>query len=184
MKTLSWMGVLLCVAASAYADSFAGYTQYQYLPKLGQIRINDGLVRGKPYVDMLPSQAKALEKNGIFPEYAKEQKTYLQRDQIGTHQIDTVLTVYPPTGRGHGGGNYTKNIVISIDGKKKVDCSFGYDAAFQDLIVQEIVIFPEDGLIHILASSKGAILELPNDIGFIQNKEVITNESFFKDKSH
>jgi hypothetical protein len=173
---------LLGLASQARADWFAGYTQYEYLPALGQIRISDGYVRGKPYVEALPDRAQELEKAGVFSEYGQEKKVYTRRDTIGSHSVETVLTVYPPLGHGYGGANFTKTISITIDGKKKVDCNLGYVAPYRDLTVHSIAVFPEEGLIDVLATSGGKIQEPPLAIRFIKDDTVITNESFFAAK--
>src|SRR5688500_17301991 len=117
MKSL--LVLLSVVSPLVHADYFVGYTEYRHHPKLGLIQIHEGMVRGQAWAKKLEAAPKEFEAQGMYPEYARETKSYKRIDTVGPHKVETLLTISPPPGRGYGGANYVKTLVIKVDGKKK-----------------------------------------------------------------
>lgn len=171
--------LMFIVAKSLYADWFDSFIEYRYQPELGKITISDGSVRGEKYVKRFADDQTNFAENNIFVEpKSKQPVVHVRENQIGPHKIKTIITTYAATMTGPGGANWTSTVEVDIDGRKKIDCSIGYYCPDR-LSVKEIAIFPEDGIIEILAfNDDGKKVEPALEYQFIENPGVITNYCF------
>ena len=177
VPAMKWLPLVLTLFSPlAHADYFVGYTEYRYLPKLGIIQVHDGIVRGQAWGKRLQASPKEFEAQGIYPEYARVTKSYKRIDTVGPHKVETLITIAPPPGRGYGGANYVKNVVIRVDGKKKYDGTIGYNPREKELSVHEITVYA-DGIFEVRATAADKAILLPNEYAFVTGAEkTVTNE--------
>ena len=160
----------------------AEYIEYRASAELGHITISNGAVRGEARVKHLRGQADELAKKGIFPcADEKRPRVHRRREKMGGRTIDTMVVIQPPTGEGDGGEYWTQRLVVSIDGRRKINCTIG-TTADGELWVSQVVLHPEDGTLSILAlSADGFELGLPEGWDSLDDPHVITDDAFFED---
>jgi hypothetical protein len=160
----------------------AEYIEYRASPELGHITISNGAVRGERPVKHLRERADELAKKGIFPcTDEKRPRVHRRREKMGGRTIDSTVVIQPPTGEGDGGEYWTQRLLVSIDGRRKIDCAIG-TTADGELWVSQVVIHPEDGTLSILAlCADGFELGLPEGWDSLDDPHVITDDAFFED---
>ena len=163
-------------------DDEAEYIEYRASPELGHITLSNGAVRGESRVKHLRDHADELAKKGIFPcTDEKRPRVHRRREKMGGRTIDTTVLIQPPAGEGDGGEYWTQRLLVSIDGRRKIDCTVG-TSADGELWVSQVVIHPEDGTLTILAlSADGFELGLPEGWESLDDPHVITDDAFFED---
>lgn len=165
-------------------DSPAGeYIEYRAQPELGRVTVTDCAVRGKKSVEYLTKNAAELAKGGIFPclDEATKRQIYQRTAKVGDRKIDTLIVVYPPKGKGDDAVPGTQQLVIRVNGRKKVDCTIG-TSADGDLWVSEVTVHAEDGTLEIRAlTADGEELGVPEEWESLDDPTVITDDSFFED---
>jgi len=160
----------------------AEYIEYRSSPELGHITISNGSVRGEARVKHLSGRADELAKKGIFPcTDEKRPQVHRRREKMGGRTIDTTIIIRPPTGEGDEGEYWTQRLVVSIDGRRKLNCTIG-TTADGELWVSQVVLHPEDGTLTILAlTADGLELGLPEGWDSLDDPHVITDDAFFED---
>jgi hypothetical protein len=160
----------------------AEYIEYRASAELGHITISNGSVRGEVRVKHLSSRADELAKKGIFPcTDEKRPRVHRRREKMGGRTIDTAIIIRPPTGEGDDGEYWTQRLFVSIDGRRKLNCTIG-TTADGELWVSQVVLHPEDGTLTILAlSADGLELGLPEGWDSLDDPHVITDDAFFED---
>ena len=76
---------------------------------------------------------------------------------MGGRTFDTVVATAPPA---DGDSGWTRRITVSVDGRKKIDCSIG-DSPDGELFVYGVTVFPEDGTIEVAAVAADATEVFP-----------------------
>jgi hypothetical protein len=153
----------------------AEYIEYRILPELGQITVADGVVRGAKSVARLQDHAAKFAKQGIFA-CTDEQKPHVYRrtDQLDGRKIETTVVINPPEDED---SDWTRHVLVRVDGHKKVDCSIGYSPD-GDVFVSGVTIFPEDGTVDVIASdAEGSTLVPPEDFEKLDKHGVITDDN-------
>jgi hypothetical protein len=158
------------------------YIEYRAQPEFGRITIADCAVRGQRPVDYLTRHADELEKKGIFAcTDDKQRHIYRRTETVGERKIDTFIIVSPPAGDGDDAVPGTQQLVVRVNGHKKLDCTIG-TSADGGLWISEVVIHADDGTLEIRAlTDEGEELTLPEDWESLDNPIVITDDSFFED---
>jgi hypothetical protein len=169
-------------AEVAAEEHEAEYIEYRSSADLGHITISNGSVRGEARVKHLAAHADELAKKGIFPcTDVKRPRVHRRREKMGGRAIDTTVIIQPPTEEGDGGEYWTQRLLVSIDGRRKIDCTVG-TTADGELWVSQVVIHPEDGTLTILAlTADGFELGLPEGWDSLDDPHVITDDAFFED---
>lgn len=169
----------------------ADYIEYRSLPELGQIEISSGFVRGPKAVARLHENADEFAKRGIFGCVDRGQPhVYRRSEKMGGHLIETTILIEPPAEKKPAhekekDGNadepepdWTRHVVVRVDGHKKFDCSLG-DAPAAEITVYGLTLYPEDGTVDAAASDfDGVELTLPDEALKIDSRGVITDDSF------
>ena len=122
----------------------APYAEYRALPQLGQIQVVTGFM---DRTHDLESHLQALERQGIVVLEADKARSVVRMDQMGTHRVETTLTIEPPVGHGEGGASSSVGIRIVVDGTVRVDCPLWRGSSGIDRLVFE----PERGYITLTA---------------------------------
>ena len=158
------------------------YIEYRAQPELGRLTIADCAVRGQRPVEYLTRHADELEKKGIFAcTDDKQRHIYRRTEKIGERKIDTLIVVSPPAGDGDDAIPGAEQLVVRVNGHKKIDCTIG-TSADGGLWVSEVVIHADDGTLEVRAlTDEGEELTLPEDWESLDNPTVITDDSFFED---
>lgn len=152
-KALTTLLAMLVFAPAARADWITDYVRYTDAPELGQIVIESGRVRGSRSVQSAVRSSSNLSAKNIFVGAGSKDSRYKRVARYGKHVIQSNIIFHPPTGIGYGGGNYSAELAVSIDGVEKIHCNLGYVARENNLHVQKIVIYPEDEYIEVSATA-------------------------------
>jgi hypothetical protein len=165
------------VADSAEPTDSLGYIEYRLQPELGQVSIFTGVVDGPKTVKRLESNAEQLLKKGIVVSTGDKTRSLHRVDTLGGRKIDTLILASPPDAEEPEAG-WTRRILVSVNGKPKIDCSLG-EAPEGNLVVYGIQIFPEDGTVAFTASdSDGHELVVPEEISSLDDPTLITDDDF------
>jgi hypothetical protein len=118
----------------------APYVEYRVSRTLGQIQITTGFMDRTPE---LSSHLPALERQGIVVLETEKARVFARTEQMGTHRIQTTISIAPPVGHGEGGASSIVDLRIVVDSRVRVDCplwraSFGID---------RLVFEPERGFV-------------------------------------
>ncbi|MBU1895244.1 hypothetical protein KJ641_00015 [Patescibacteria group bacterium] len=169
--------ILLGISNLCRADMFKDYIEYRYQPKLGKVTIISNLVRGVEYVDYLSDNWQEVAEQNIFVvgTAVDEKRVFKRSDEIDEYKIDTVLTLYPAKGYGVGGANPLTTALVTINGKKKIDCNIGY-LPRGSKEVKEIMICPEDDYIRIDAFDHIKGQKICEQCIYVSDNTIITNE--------
>ena len=151
------------------------YVEYRFLPELGQIVINDGVVRGEKSVARLESRAAELAKRGVFACTDKDKPhVYRRSDELDGRKIETVVIINPPADEE---SDWSRHLVVRVDGRKKVDCSIGYSED-ESVFVSGVTVYPEDGTVELSAfDADGEVLLPPDEFLDLDHKGVITDDT-------
>ena len=186
-----WATALLCfLAASTFFDPTARaaeepaeadetpsaeFVEYRFLPDLGQIVISDGLVRGAKAVARLKTRGDELAKRGIFPCVDEDKpRLYRRADELDGRKIETVVLIKPPADED---SDWTRHVVVRVDGRKKVDCSIGYSPD-GEVFISAVSIYPEAGTVEVAASdADGASLLPAEELEQLDHRGVITDDT-------
>src|SRR5262249_45079063 len=98
-------------------------------------------------VDDSAKKRAALEKQGIYVLETEKQRTIAIKDGVGSHRIETTITLYPPVGHGEGGASSFADLKIVLDGTTRVNCPIwnGY------IGLERISLDLEEGFVFLLA---------------------------------
>jgi hypothetical protein len=131
------------------SESSAEYVEYRSLPELGQITISDGVARGKRTVASVKTKVRELAHRGIYPCVdRKRAHTYRRSDEIEGHKFETTIVIAPPEGDEEE-DDWDRRVTVTVDGRKKVDCSIGQSP--DGIFVYGVTIYPEDGTVEVSA---------------------------------
>lgn len=129
---------ILVLALFVWADVVVDYAQVRNERGLGFIKIDYGSLFTPEVYQFARENGDSLRAEGVF--VADTAMSHTRTDTLGEYHITTTIDFYAPRGTGYGGGNWTSNISITINGVEKVNIPFGYLALWDDLRVKSIVI--------------------------------------------
>lgn len=177
---------ILCVPC-AFADALAYYVKYECRSDFGSIKISEELARGNKYCNYLANKNNIaqLAKQNIFSCEVGARKTYRLASKLDGHLVVTTITIDPAPGHGYGGAIPSKHVELTIDGRKKIDCTFGYSPWLNDITVSSISVFPNDDTMHIDADHSGnKLFSSPSKFWdaatFLSNRTAITDQILLK----
>ncbi len=133
------------------ADVSLTIVEYRVLQSVGQVRLTSGYVHDPETQKSMLADLMASDRRGVILVAGDSVRQFKRGETIGAHRIETTLTVYPAFGYGYHGGLATVDVIVTIDGRKVVDCPF--DRGPTEL--HEIDILARDGLISILGTHGG-----------------------------
>lgn len=145
ISTVALLGLL---SGRPLVDVSLPLIEYRVLGPIGQVRLTASLVHDpqtqKTMLDHLPS----FDKDGLILVAGGSVREFRRRETIGSHSVETDIHVYPATGRGYRGGLATADVVVTVDGKKKIDCPY----VGGPVELADVGISPVDGTISISGS--------------------------------
>jgi hypothetical protein len=154
MKVIAFAAALALMtphSVNPAADVSLTIVEYRALQSVGQVRLTSGYVHDPEIQKSLLADLAASDRRGIILVAGDAVRQIRRREAIGTHSVETTITVRPAVGHGYRGGMATASVVVAVDGQKVVDCM--YDGGETEL--NEIDVLPRDGLISILGSHFG-----------------------------
>ena len=139
------LAVLALHPVAPIADVNLATIEYRVLPQIGQVRLTTGYVHDPTIQKTMLADPASFDRQGIILVAGDTVRRFDRRETIGGHAIETTLSVYPAIGHGYRGGLATAAVVITVDGKKRVDAL--YDGGLTELA--DVGIQPLDGVISI-----------------------------------
>jgi hypothetical protein len=134
-----------CCAAAARADDVP-FAEYRYVQDLQQIQISTGYVERSPELE---ARGSALERHGLVMLETDTSRVLQWKEQVGTHRVETKLSIEPPVGHGEGGASSEARLELALDGNPRVDCSLRYlDRIAIDPSRGFIVLIGHDGVVR------------------------------------
>jgi hypothetical protein len=144
LKTRAVVAVLLVLRIGAVRAEDAPYAEYRVVRAMGQIQIATGFM---DRTSELPSQLTALERQGIVVLETEKGRAFERADQMGSHRVETRISMAPPVGHGEGGASSNVDIRIVVDGRTRVDCPLWRAS----LGIDRLVVEPGRGFITLQA---------------------------------
>ena len=169
---------LLFCCNKAHPDVSTDIVTYRENKELNYIEISSNIVLGEAAVDYLEKNKEQMEKQGVFQQvWFSEPEQHIREAKFKEQKIKTVITMFPPAGRGAGGGVPTQNVEIFIDGRKKIDCTIGSNSR-KGIVIDRIImhIDPKYGLFDIIAHTVfDKFLSCPSGWQWFEDKNIITD---------
>jgi hypothetical protein len=142
------------------ADVSLPLIEYRVLGSIGQVRLTTGLVHDPATQKAMLSSLASFDQQGLILVAGESLREFRRRETIGSHSVETIIHVYPATGRGYRGGLATADVIVMVDGKQRVDSPF----ISGSVELTDVGIMPVDGLISVSGSYDdkhiGALLSL------------------------
>jgi hypothetical protein len=136
--------------------------EYRVVKELGQVRMTAGLVHDPAIQDRMDARREAFERKGIILVNVAGERRFVREEHLANHLIRTVVTLRPPIGRGYRGGVSTAGLLVTVDGRTRVDCS--YDAG--NVEISDLSIMAIDGFIRVRGTvDRNSIDELTPLVG-------------------
>lgn len=130
------------------ADISLAIIEYRVLQPVGQVRLTTGFVHDPETQKAMYAHLASLDQKGIILIAGDSVRHFTRRETIGTHSVETTIMIYPAVGHGYRGGLATADIIVSVDGRKEIDCP--YDSGPIELA--DLDIRPLESMISILGS--------------------------------
>jgi hypothetical protein len=115
------VGVTFAITLATAED--CPYAEYRFLKPLGQIQIATGSMERAPG---MASRTAELERQGILILESDVGRTFMRKERVGAHSIETRISVAPPAGHGEGGAASNVDLKVVMDGETLVDCPLSY----------------------------------------------------------
>jgi hypothetical protein len=130
------------------ADVSLPLIEYRVLGPLGQVRLTTGFVHDAGTQRTMLGRLAIFDQRGLILVAGESVREFRRREAIGSHSVETIIHIYPATGRGYRGGLATADIVVTVDGKQTIDCPYIGGA----VELADIAISPADGTISVYGS--------------------------------
>jgi hypothetical protein len=145
VATAALLGVL---SSRALPDVSLSLIEYRVLGQIGQVRVTTGFVHDPETQRSMLARLASFDQQGLILVAGDSVREFRRRETIGSHSVETTIHVYPAVGHGYRGGLATADIIVTVDGKKTIDCP--YDSGPVELA--DIVVSPVDGTISVSGS--------------------------------
>jgi hypothetical protein len=150
----------------ADADVSLSFIEYRVLKPIGQVRLTRGFVHDPQIEQTMLAHLDSLDHDGIILIAGNSKRQFRRTETIGSHSIETTVSIYPAVGRGYRGGDATADVVVTVDRQKRIDCA--YDRGATELT--DVTILPIDGMIEVLGSHGG---RRADGVVFLNSDQVI-----------
>ena len=140
------------------ADVTFAIIEYRVLQQVGQVRLTTGFVHDPATQKAVFADLASFDRQGIILIAGGSVRQFSRRETIGSHTVETAISAYPAVGHGYRGGLATAFVIVTVDGRKKIDCP--YDQGPIELA--ELDILPLEGTISITGSYDDK--ELPGNL--------------------
>jgi hypothetical protein len=133
------------------ADVRMAIIEYRVIQAVGQVRLTTGYVHDPATQKAMLADLAWFDRQGIILIGGDSIRRFNRRQSIGAHVVETTISVRPAIGHGYRGGLATADVIVTVDGRKAIDCP--YDGGPTEL--DDVGILPRDGMISILGSYDG-----------------------------
>ena len=142
------LSVIALLPTSPAADVTFAIIEYRVLQRVGQVRLTTGFVHDPATQMAMFADLESFDRQGIILIAGGSVRHFNRRETIGSHTVETAISVYPAVGHGYRGGLATADVIVTVDGRKKIDCP--YDQGPIELA--ELDILPLEDMISITGS--------------------------------
>jgi len=142
------ISVIALLPTSPAADVTFAIIEYRVLQRVGQVRLTTGFVHDPATQMGMFADLESFDRQGIILIAGGSARHFKRRETIGSHTVETAISVYPAVGHGYRGGLATADVIVTVDGRKKIDCP--YDQGPIELA--ELDILPLEDMISITGS--------------------------------
>ena len=142
------ISVIALLPTSPAADVTFAIIEYRVLQRVGQVRLTTGFVHDPATQMAMFADLESFDRQGIILIAGGSVRHFNRRETIGSHTVETAISVYPAVGHGYRGGLATADVIVTVDGRKKIDCP--YDQGPIELA--ELDILPLEDMISITGS--------------------------------
>src|SRR5216110_3325495 len=139
------LSVIALLPTSPAADVTFAIIEYRVLQRVGQVRLTTGFVHDPATQMAMFADLESFDRQGIILIAGGSVRHFNRRETIGSHTVETAISVYPAVGHGYRGGLATADVIVTVDGRKKIDCP--YDQGPIELA--ELDILPLEDMISI-----------------------------------
>jgi hypothetical protein len=133
------------------ADVSLPLIEYRVLAGIGQVRLSGSFVHDPATQGAMLDSLAVFDQRGLILVAGESVREFKRRETIGSHVVETTIHVYPATGRGFGGGLATADIVVLVDGNKRIDCPYVHPP----VELADVAVLPVDGMISVSGSYNG-----------------------------
>ena len=149
MRIAVILALCSCCAALAAAED-APFAEYRVLKAAGLIQVTTGYMER---VTDLEAGWPALAAAGIVVLETDSGRTFARRETLGSHRVETTISIAPPVGHGEGGGSSRAIIRVTMDGDTLVNCPLfngpiGLDRLTIDPERRFVTLIGSDGILH------------------------------------
>ena len=168
MKTRFLMIVCLAMGTVLVrADVSYPIIEYRVLRPIAQVRLTAGFIHDPGLQAQVVAERAGFEQQGIVLLQVDSVRRVVRDEKLAGHSVKTELSLYPPAGRGYKGAMSTADIIITVDGKKRVDCP--WDAGVIEL--SDLSVLPVDGFVSVRWKREGKSLQ---DLLFLSSGQTVT----------
>ena len=136
------------VSSRPLPDITLSLIEYRVLGQIGQVRVTTGFVHDPETQRSMLARLASFDQQGLILVAGDSVREFRRRETIGSHSMETTIQIYPAVGHGYRGGLATADILVTVDGKKRIDCP--YDRGPVELA--DIGVAPVDGRISVSGS--------------------------------
>jgi len=142
------LAIMALHPAQPRADVSLAFIEYRVLQQLGQVRLTTGTLHDPDVQKAMLADLASFDRQGIILIGGDSVRHFNRRATIGTHAVETTISVYPALGHGYRGGLATADVIVIVDGKKEIDCPYDYGP----IELAEVDVLPLDGWISVVGS--------------------------------
>lgn len=140
---LCLLAALAAPGVSARVDESLPIVEFRIVPSIDQVRLTAGFIHDPALQATVIARRAEFERRGIILVHVDSARRIVREERVAGHAIRTQLSIYPPTNRGYKGGRSTADVLVTVDGRKKIDCP--WDAP--DVELSDLSIMPVDGFV-------------------------------------
>jgi hypothetical protein len=140
--------IALVPAPRPTTDVSLPFIEYRVLKQIGQVRLTAGFVHDPEVQRTMLANLGSLDREGIILVAGDSVREFKRSATIGSHSVETTISIHPPIGHGYRGGLATAEIVAKVDGKNRIDCYYSGGP----IELADVGILPLDGMISIAGS--------------------------------
>ena len=146
---LSIVAVIVC-STTIRGDLTLVAVEYRVLNDLGQVRLRSTYVPEGALQSRMVKERAQFDHRGVVLIQGETSRVFTRTERIDRHVVETKLAIEPAVGHGYRGGLPTANVMVTVDGKPRLDLP--YDEGVTEL--HDILINVRDGIIRIQGSVK------------------------------
>jgi len=139
------LALIALAPAKPATDLTLPFIEYRVLRQIGQVRLTTGFVHDPEQQRRMLADPAAFDQRGIILIAGDTPRRVTRNETIGSHSVQTTISIIPPLGHGYRGGLATADIAVTVDGKKRIDGPYDEGA----IELADVAILPAEGTISL-----------------------------------